>query len=256
MNEEVVITDQKPKQRPLTIFAGGVLFILYLALCVFAGKIINSQIINKDTAIPTITPTVVITPQVMAHQPKEKWKVKYENFSSDAREWHLLYNQAGKLELIDGKLILQSYSSENFGLATPYNDYAPKTNKYYVQADFTTDNVPQQSYGLIFGLDRSLGTFYAFEILPGYNYVRLLERTAHQWNELVVIPNAPLKPYPEDNTLSVYFNAGDIELYVNGMIVGTYIDENPFQSLSIGAYTNGNETRLIVDNFFFFDDDE
>jgi hypothetical protein len=255
MSEEVAITGQKPKQRPLTIFAGGVLLILYTALCLFTGQIINSQIINKDRTIPTITPTVVTTPQIMAHQPKEKWKVSYENFSSDAHEWHLLYNQAGKLELIDGKLILQSYFGEGFGLATPYQDYAPKTNKYYVQADFTTD-LPQQSYGLIFRLDRSLGTFYAFEIVPHYNHVRLLKRTALQWNELVFIPDIQVKPYPEENTLSVYFNVGDIELYVNGAMAGKYTDENPLQSLNIGAFVNGNETRLIVDNFFFFEEDE
>jgi hypothetical protein len=37
-----------------------------------------------------------------------------------------------------------------------------------------------------------------------------------------------MKPYPEVNTLGVYFNKGQIELYINGILVTSYTDMQPY----------------------------
>ncbi|MCQ3938665.1 MAG: hypothetical protein DPW18_16705 [Chloroflexi bacterium] len=210
---------------------------------------------DGDQPVPTLTPTAVVTPQILVHQPKYNWQVRYDDFSDDSREWRLLFSQ-GKLELINGRLILQSYVKGKIGIATSYSLFAPNTDKYYVQADFTTDAKTYDSYGLVFGLDKSLGTFYVFEILPQFQSVRLVKYTADQWYNLVPATPVTISPYPEATTLSVYFDDGDIKLYVNGNLAAAFKDDNPPQSANVGAFISDTSVRLIVDNFFVYDDNK
>jgi hypothetical protein len=82
----------------------------------------------------------------------------------------------------------------------------------------------------------------------------LFKYTQGKWDELVPLSRSAIKPYPEVNTLSVYFNQGNIDLYINGSSVASYSDKGPFHSTGLGAFANDAGYRLIVDNFFAYDE--
>lgn len=236
----------KPEVRWLTMLAGGYLLLLFIAFgtAVFLFKPFK----NITSTVPT--PTVVSTPHILVHPPANKNIVLYEDFSSNKNEWGL-YHPFGKLEVINGKLILQSNIERSFVIGkSSIFDLSEET--YYVQADFITDIEEAFSYGLIFGIGDSLENYYMFEITPGPEFFRLHKYNTGKWDELVPYTHSRLKPYPQVNTLSVYFDAGNIELYINGEIVSSFLDENAFRSTGAGVFVTSNGYRLIVDDFFAY----
>jgi hypothetical protein len=248
MNEP--ITKEKPKRRWVTILAGGYLIILYVALLIMALIFSRGKTVIRND--PTLTPTTVPTPHILVHQPIKNIAVVHDDFSANRREWGLFYPN-GKLEIINGKLILQSNINSGFVIGTS-EQFAPSGEKYYVQADFLTDIDQPSPYGLLFGLNRSLGTFYAFEVRPKFGSFRLLKYNAGKWHDLVPHSKLITNPYPEVNTFSVYFDAGNIELYVNGNLVSKILDNDFFRSTDVGIFVSNSGYRLIVDDFFIYND--
>jgi hypothetical protein len=248
MDERVV--NEKPKLRWVTNLAGGCLIILYIGL--FAAILIFSHWQTAVGNIPTPTPTQVPDPHILVRQPAKNITVVHEDFSANRREWGLYFDY-GKLEVISGKLILQSNLPDGFTVGINQR-IVPASENYYVQADFSTDIENVSSYGLVFGLNQSLATFYLFEIWPQSQGIRLLKYNAGKWTEVMPLTAAVINPFPSPNTLSVYFDKGDIELYVNGKLVTNYSDKDYFQSKDIGVYVNNAGFRLLVDNIFVYDE--
>lgn len=247
-----IAIESRTKSRTGLRIAGFILLFLYVCLFVFIGMFVANEVSTKNQPYPTITPTVAVTPQILVNPPDQLWRIRKDDFSSNIREWSILFYK-GKIELIDGKLILQGYFPDQFVIGSSSSLFLPTVDKYYAQADFSTDIETFTSYGLVFGLDYSLGSFYLFEINQQTNTVRLYRQTSGQWNEFAAVEDAPLSPYPEATTLSVFMDNGKIDLYVNGEMVSTYVDENPLQSTNFGVFASGNEARVIIDNFFIYD---
>jgi hypothetical protein len=207
---------------------------------------------SQSTGNPSSTPTIAATPapHILVRQPANKSSVIREDFSSNKHEWGLYYPY-GKLEIINEKLILQSNIEQRFVIGKSREfDYLEQP--YYIQADFSTDIDHGFAYGLIFGISDSLETYYLFEVAPKTGYFRLSKYNTGKWDELVPFTQGTVKPFPEANTLSVYVDAGDIELYINGEIVSSFSDKNFFRSTGVGVFVMNNGYRLIVDNFFAY----
>src|SRR5215211_4900999 len=102
----------KPSFRWVTQLAGGCLIFLFLMFGVAAVFVFEP---SPSTRIPSATPTIAVTqaPHILVHQPAAKSGVILEDFSSNKREWGLYYPN-GKLEIINGKLILQSNIEQSF----------------------------------------------------------------------------------------------------------------------------------------------
>ena len=239
-----------PKRSPITFVAGGCLAVLYLALCIIAVAFGGKQIADKNAPTPTIASTPV--PQILGRAPSTQSAVIHEDFSSNKNDWGLYFDY-GKLEVINGKLILQSDVPNGVGVGT-VKQFSPKSEKYYVQADFSTDINTSSSYGLVFGLNKSLATYYLFEIWPQSANFRLFKYNAGKWAELTPFSHVEMNPYPQANTLSVYFDKGSIELFINGKSVSKYSDKDSFQSRDVGIFVNNSGFRLIVDDFFVYDE--
>ena len=242
-----------PKYRWGTKLAGWCLLILYAGLCIVAsvlsfGNKDNSLQINDVSPTPTIKSSV--TPQILVHLPENKSLIKFEDFSSNIRNWSLYYPN-GKVEVINGKMILQSNLSNHAAIGERH-DFISVYENYYVQADFTTDIATRLPYGLVFGMNDSLGTYYLFFINPQAQAYYLLKNLSGEWNELIPFSRGKIRPYPEVNTLSAYYVKGNIELFINGELVASYLDEQPLQYVGVGAYVTGSGYRLIVDNFFAY----
>jgi hypothetical protein len=240
----------KSKRNPITLVAGVFLAILYLALCGVVAIVGQEQL--RKSANPTSTHLPIATPHVLAHMPSDPGKVIYEDFSSKPSNWGLYYFY-GKLEIINGKLVLQSDMPNQLAVGTTKH-LTPSGEKYYIQADFSTDTKTNFPYGLVFGLSKSLGTYYMFEILPLSTSFRLSKYSAGQWDQLVPPSPANLNPYPQANTLSVYFDHGKMELYVNGMLQSNYTDKDFFQSKDMGVFVSNIGYQLFVDDLFVFDE--
>jgi hypothetical protein len=236
------------KRNPILLFTGGCLGILYLALCVLASIAGYKQVVTSTA--PSPTPTITPIPQMLVHRPSDPSNVIHEDFSSNKRHWRLYYSN-GKLELINGKLILQSNLQDSYTIGTS-SYVAPKAKRYYAQADFSTDIQTPHSYGLVFGSDRSKETFYFFEIQPNGKRFHLSKFDSGQWTELVPSTEAELSPFPHINTLSVYFDQGKMELYINGNQVAEYSDQDFFPSSDVGMFMSDRGYRLLVDDFFIY----
>jgi hypothetical protein len=228
-------------------FAAGCLVILYLVLCSIAGLIGRNELANRNA--PTPTPTDIPVPHVLVHAPIDQSKVIYENFSSNHSDWELYYD--GKIEVIQGKLVLQSVRPNIFSIGTS-RQLSTSSETYYIQADFLTDIDTAAAYGMVFGLNRSLGTYYLFELFPNTGF-RLFKANAGQWTELVPYTRAKMRRYPNANTLSVYFDKGVIELYINGELVSEYTDQEFLHSKDFGVYVDNSGYRLLVDDLFIVD---
>jgi hypothetical protein len=245
-----LITKTSRKRSPFTFIAGGCLAVLYLALCIIAVAFGGKQIADKNAPTPTITSTPV--PHILGHAPPTHSAVIHEDFSSNKNDWGLYFDY-GKLEIMNGKLILQSDVPNGIGVGTS-KQFSPKGENYYLQADFSTDTNTSSSYGLVFGLNKSLATYYLFEIWPQSASFRLFKYNAGKWAELIPFSHLEVSPYPHANTLSVYFDKGQIELFINGKSVSKYSDKDFFQSKDVGVFVNNSGYRLIVDDFFVYDE--
>lgn len=256
----------QPTYRWGTFLGGVLLVILYSSLCAIVVAIsFNREIPSgaEDISI-TQTATIIPTPQVLFNEPEDKKKIKFENFTSNFREWGLHY-QSGKIEIINEKMILQS-NIENIAIARNEN-FIKTSDTYYLQAELVTDIVVNnQQYGLVFGLNSSDKSFYLFEINPEYQVFRLFKfapasdyqisnsfrQTPNNWILLIDYTGADVNQYPKENILGVFFKKGNIELFINGNRVATHLDEQPLQFSGVGVFVNNYGYRLIVDNFFAY----
>lgn len=263
--EEKDTQTEPNKNRWLTFLAGSILVILYLSLCAIVLASTFSREIslpNSNNEIATSTATVIPTPQILFDQIQNKNRVRFENFTSNYRNWGIHY-YSGKIEIINEKMIFQS-NIEDIAIVT--NEIFLNTSDiYYLQADLITDTVVDyQQYGLIFGFNGPSNSFYLFEVDPNYQSFRLFKyapssdyqvsnsvrHIPNHWIMLIDYTTADMNQYPKENTLGVSFNKGIIELFINGNQVATYVDEQPLQFSGVGVYVNNYGYRLIVDNFF------
>lgn len=244
------ITKETLTQRPFTILAGGCLLILCVLLFTFTLTFGYSQIVMKTS--PTLTPEITPTQHILVDKSDDKGSVIHEDFSSNKNDWSLYYPY-GKIEVTSGKLILQSNIESQFIIGTS-SKFNPSNSKYYLQADFSTDIDKPASFGLIFGISKSLNAFYAFEIRPDNASFRLMKFNSNNWSELVPFSRAAINSFPQTNTLGVNFKNDQISLYINNKLVSTFSDNNAFHSKDVGVFSNNNGFRLIVDDFFILNE--
>ena len=245
--DELPIESSK-KRNPIFLFTGGCLGILYLALCILVLTVGRGQM--AASTAPTITPTITPVPEILIHPPSDPGRVTHEEFSSNKLHWALYYPD-GKLEIINGKLILQANAPDMYTVGTS-SYVSPKSGSYYMQADLSTDIQTVNPYGLVFGSDRSKATMYFFDIQPQEKKFRLSKYNGEKWSELIPATETEINPFPHTNTLSVYFDGDNMELYINGKLVSEYSDEEFFQPTDIGMFMSNAGYRLVVDDLFVY----
>lgn len=238
-----------PVYRRVTWIAGAVLVLLYAGL--FAAVWMSGLIPDRKGALaPAATPTPAPTatgPRALIYPPPRADMLRSDDLSTGLDGWYSLYAN-GKMENIKGQLVLQTNRRGQPALAVNAKLLDAGT-KYYIQADLATDTLPTGSYGLVFGASESLGTFYLFDCTPPLNTCRLLKITGSDTDALIADIKAELEPYPNPNTLSVYFDDGRIELYTNAELVSSYTDKQPFRYTGVGVLVWFPGFRVVADNF-------
>ena len=238
--------------RPVTTLAFRILLILFIFLCSAIAFFFAKQGERSDEQpILTLTPTPVVTPQIMATMPEDDWKPRHESFILDLHLWELL-RPPGKLEIIDEKLVIQSYRQGSIVIGYSQNTiFNPSQESYYVQADFMADTEGEKvSYGLVFGLNDAQNAFYVFDLHPQSQTFRLFKYNSGEWDLVIPFIRTETNPYPEPTTIGVLVDKGSFEFYINGESVSTFVDEKPYSSKGIGILVGDSGYRVIVDNFF------
>jgi hypothetical protein len=176
-----------------------------------------------------------------------------DDFSTNKNNWSAYYFNS-KVEVKDGKLFLESYDS---GSAVALTFYKPSphqyfTGNYYLQADLTTEQGRTPEYGLVFSV--ADGNYYQFIIAPFIQKYSLRKTVDAKWTDLKQGYSTIIKSSTEVNTLGVYFDRGNIEAFINGQQVMTYQDKDPLTQGRLGLYIDNAGFKLIVDNFFAYND--
>lgn len=238
------------KIRPVTTLAFRILLILFIFLCSSIAFFFSNREKRSHEPTPTLTATPIVTPQILVPL-EDTWEPRHETFILDKHLWELL-KPPGKLEIIDEKLIIQSYRQGSTVIGYSQSEtFNPSQEAYYIQADFMTDAEGRNvSYGLVFGLNDTQNAFYIFDLYPQEQTFRLFKYNSGDWNIVVPSTRTIISPYPEPTTLGVLVNKGSFEFYINGERVSTFVDEKPFYSKGIGILVGDSGYRVIVDNFF------
>lgn len=244
-------TSSSTKTNPVTTLAFRILLILFIFLCSSIAFFFSNREKRNHEPIPTLTSTPVVTPQILATMPEDDWESRNETFILDTHTWELL-KPPGKLEIIEEKLIIQSYRQGSIAIGYNQNEiFNPSQEAYYIQADFMADSEGENvSYGLVFGLNDAQNAFYVFDLHPQSQSFRLIKYNSGEWIFIIPFTETKISPYPEPTTLGVLVDKGSFEFYINGKTIATSVDEKPFSSKGIGILAGDSGYRVIVDNFF------
>lgn len=200
------------------------------------------------THIPTATPT---SPHVLLSPPADEM-VFEDAFDSNKYGWENYYAN-NTTEIKNGKLTIRSNKKGYIGAVIckkcPTFDQA-----FYFQAELLTTIDTYESYGLLFCAQGFEGNYYVFEIDAQNKNYNLSKHMSHGWSSFLISYTRSdfINRFPKPNILGVYFDQGDIKLYINGVLVNTYTTSNPLPCKQAGFIINQGELDLIVDNIFAY----
>jgi hypothetical protein len=208
-----------------------------------------------DTEAPTLqpsetpTPTQVPMPPVGVVSLSQGGPVLADAFADNANGWQGI-NQTSEVIIQENQLQLRSADpgaaavgycqSETCG---PYEDF------YYVQAEIVEDRPSTLALGLVFAMNQPKSGFYIFNIRPASAEFNLIKFTNGQFTRLLDwTPNPAVKFYPFVNKLGATYQEGNIQLYANGVLVGSFVDKQPFTGGRIGFAVESDGVRLLASN--------
>jgi hypothetical protein len=234
---------------------------LLICMVLFACMMILAAIYRSEIPIvknyfPAITPTNTTVPHILVHTPSDNWPTLIEDFTTNQNNWNVAYYYDSKVEVKNGKLFIESFD-RGIAMATcacKRIEDVRFNNTYYLQADLSPEKPTSKNYGLAFsiGIIDNYDSFYEFSINPRQGRYYLQKQLGDDWIDLLSGSSKMIKTYPETNTLSVYFDHGSIELFINGEKITTYIDNDPINTGAIGFIANDSYFKLVVDNLFAY----
>lgn len=203
------------------------------------------------TPTRTPTPTITTTPHPFL-DPAEGVTVFNETFESNTWDWDAAYrNNSSNVE--NGKLMIKSNELGYVGMALCYGCKA-FINGFYYQAELLPEEETSVSYGISYCASLSSNDYYVFQVntlLPTYS---LFKYASDDWEVFINRePSNTINKYPGSNTLGVKYDQGKMDLYINGILVDSYMDENQPSCNKIGVFVDGSNLEIFADNIFVYD---
>lgn len=241
------------------IALGSILLVLFCCIALgITGWVYGDRIVMQlfptevpPTPTPTLPPTSVPTPSphILVHEPPTGTTVLEEYFDANNRQWVSYYARPSKVQ--DG--MLKFWSSQPGYVNTVWcKGCGIYAHTYYLQADVKTEDFSLVSYGLAFSINEN-NNYYIFMINHNKFTYTLIKLVNDEWFTLIeATPYDELQGHPHSNTLSVFFDEGNIELYINGARVSNYIDPDPFLEGRIGMIIDDKGGTMLVDNVFAY----
>jgi hypothetical protein len=199
-----------------------------------------------DTPVPTITPTAFlwVTPPAGVN-------IIEETFDPYLGNWEAHYS-SNTLQVRDGKLFIKSNKSGMVGLAI-CPGCATFDQTFYYQAELLPERKTLIQYGLAFCMNTAGNRYYNFLVSSQTSNFSLYKFIGGSWQGLISNGNsASTQKYPASNTLAVYFDNGQISMYINNMLVSTYKDKSPLTCEQSGVYVDGGNVELGADNIYMY----
>jgi len=204
------------------------------------------------TSTPTITytPTITLTPHALIPAP-ENAKVFSEQFDSSKNRWESYYGDNTTL-IKEGKLYIKSDKAGYVGLASCNG--CPIYKAFYFQAEVVPEKSSGAQHGIAFCATLLRNEYYVFIINSTYQTYSVYKRIPSDW--IILFNNVSSKlinQFPISNTLAVEYNQGWMELYINGDLVNTYIDLEPYSGRGFGVFIDAGLMDVIADNVFVYE---
>jgi len=248
------ISDRSSQRSGAGKVIGG-LVALYVLVCLCIGVygyFFRQQIPGVQGYFPTATATADPTPMAHPPQPLSGDKILKEDFSNNNNVWTGEDNPPSDAQIKNGKLTLASLKPGSFGYA--YCQVCPiLASPFYIQVDFSTNQLIDESYGIAFSSDKYHTIFYIFQINAKKSRYDLYKYGGHGFSLRTSRNTTLIKPYPNTNTLSVSLKNDLIVMYINGEMVDTYQDTG--SALGSGVYwpfVNNSGFTLYVDNLLAY----
>jgi hypothetical protein len=204
------------------------------------------------TFTPTLTPTASATPTAYLWlTPAEDVTAVNDTFDRYKYNWDAYFSN-NTIRIQDGKLLLQSNQSGYIGIAVCASCMNLNQTFYY-QAELLPEIDTSIKYGLAVCISSTADKYYAFMVNSRLTNYSLYKYENSAWQNL--IPDGKSKfinKYPAANTLAVYFDHGNMGLYVNNAKVETYKDPNPITCKESGPYIDDGKVKLSVDNVYMY----
>lgn len=195
------------------------------------------------THLPPITPSPHIP---LTNQPKGL-EIFEESFSDNHNRWTST-SDLYRVQVMNGKLYFESLDKAHYAI-TDCGSCPILKEPYYLEADLRTGVATDQSFGIVFNLNRSNHNFHLFQINTEAKRYYLYHHIDDHWSLVAAGESNQIKAFPAVNTLGIYANADSVELYINGGIIDSYVRSGyVFQSGGFGFYLEHTDFRVIIDN--------
>ena len=205
------------------------------------------------TLTPTITPTptLTLTPHALL-APPEGVTVLGDKFDNTKLGWVKFYNGTSS-KIKDGELNMESNNIGYVGMVTCIN--CPVTdNIYYFQAEVYPEVETDVLHGIAFCINGHDNDYFVFHIDSKNRKFSLYKNIAKgDWTLIYNdLPSDAIKKYPEHNTLGVYFDSGNMDLYINGTKIQSLKYPDILKCKQVGIYVNDGGINIHVDNVFMY----
>ena len=230
--------------------------------CILALACLGLVYLNRSLFIPSSTPEnefaknlppITPTPHVSSDNPFESNSILFEdNFSNNTNDW-LNSQDETKEKLQSGQLFFQArYDGEYAIISCEYCPYL--TTPYYLEASLSTNIATNEEYGIVFNRSYTLDNYYLFMVNPESMKYFLFHRTPEEWTLRASGVSDQIQPHPGRTTLGVYADKDLLELYINGVIVDSYVETgSSFHPGFFGIYINNSWFGVYVDDIVIYE---
>jgi hypothetical protein len=195
---------------------------------------------------PTATPARQPAPEIMAQA--EQPPLLDETFADNSRAWTGLGDNSEVL-IQESRLILRSDQPGQPGAAYCAGDCGPYKDGYYYEAELLDERGSEFGYGLIFAINDQRTSYYAYKVRPATGDYSLFKLVNGAWTPLIDWTKTPtLLTPPLTNILGASLQDKNIVLFLNGVRLAAYEDQNPFNEGRIGFMVDQDGVRLFAGN--------
>jgi hypothetical protein len=245
-------TEQKEKISYTTEYVVGAGYLLFfcLAFSLYSIFFYFTYLQPKPAPINTFAtnlPPKTPTPHILSKNHQNVSTIFEDDFHDDVHDWSYTGDYSST-SVKQGKLFLEARQENSYGYIVCKS--CPYLNKpFYLQADFSTSEATDKSFGIIFNHDSRSDRFYLFQINTEAKKYYLYHHTAQDWSLRAAGESDQIKSFPAVNTLGMYVDQNLIELYVNGKIIDSYTQSSySFHKGSFAFFIDGSDFRLAIDN--------
>ncbi len=95
--------------------------------------------------------------------------------------------------------------------------------------------------------------YYTFSISQKFGKFDFLKHSSRGWETIVRNKSTILlKEFPNPNILGVFFNNGEVKLYINNNLVYSYKDEEPLTCSRLGFFVDDGEFNMQGDDIMIY----